>query len=239
MLNPADGPDKVCFPPDFETVDDAIDSIATDDTIVPLPVESGQRFDDQFIHFRHKHGSYWRWVRPVFDGPTKSDANARIEFRPLSGQPTVRDAVAFQAVFAGLMESLPRCEHPVGELDWKLARDNFYAAMRNGLQADFDWLTANGTETTDHEQLYQELFEHARDGLEMRGLSDEEVDKYVEPLRQRFERRLSPARWKHNRVKRQVSRNVPLTEAVWEMQSAYLQNQRETLIEGSFIDWLV
>ncbi len=87
VLNPPDGdstPPKVCFPPDFDTVEDAIDDIVADDTIVPVDLPSGTRFDDDFVHLRHKHGSYWRWVRPVFEGATRSAANARIENRLLA-----------------------------------------------------------------------------------------------------------------------------------------------------------
>ncbi|MHB9287496.1 hypothetical protein ACKVMT_10730 [Halobacteriales archaeon Cl-PHB] len=241
VLNPPDSSrdeGKVRFPPDFATVEDAIDDIAADETIVPMDVASGNRFDDDFVHFRHKHGSYWRWIRPVFDGPTRSAANARIEFRPLPGQPTVRDAVAFQAVFAGLMESLHRREHPVGRLDWKTARENFYAATRDGLRAEMAWITADGVETTDVETICGECLEYATDGLELAGLSTEQARRYVQPLRERLERRTTPARWKHDYVARQVEAGVPLGEAIWGMQAAYVENQTETLIEGSFVDWL-
>jgi hypothetical protein len=241
VLNPPpehDEAPKVCFPPDFETVEDAIDDVAADRTIVPMDVTRGERFDDRFVHFRHKHGSYWRWVRPVFDGATRSDANARIEFRPLPAQPTIRDAVAFQAVVAGLMESLPRREHPVRQLDWETARDNFYAAARNGLEADLSWITAAGERTTEVDAICGECFEYARDGLELRGLTTQEARLYVRPLRERLDRRMTPARWKHHRVRRAVEDNVPLAEAIWGMQSAYVDRQAETLIEGSFVDWL-
>jgi hypothetical protein len=241
VLNPPPGADedpKVCFPPDFDTVDDAIDAIAADRTIVPMTVEDGTRFDDRFAHFRHKHGSFWRWIRPVFDGATRSAANARIEFRPIPAQPTIHDAIAIQALFAGLMESLGRREHLVRELDWDTARENFYAATHDGLEADIDWITADGERTSDAETIYTECFEFARDGLELRGLSTEEARRYVRPLRERFDRRMTPARWKHHRVRRAVEDNVPLAEAIWGMQSAYVDHQAETLIEGSFVDWL-
>ena len=238
VLNPPERADKVCFPPDFETVEAIVDDIVEDATIVPMPIEEGRRFDDRFVHFRHKHGSYWRWVRPVFDGATRSLANARIEFRPLSAQPTIRDAVAFQAVFAGLMESLPRREHPVGELDWATAEENFYAAVRDGLAADLTWITLDGTETTACAELYGELFEHARDGLELRGIPTETARQYIRPLRERADRGISPARWKHDRVKERVDVGIPLTEAIWGVQSEYIDKQRETLIEGTFADWL-
>jgi len=241
VLNPPEGhgePPKVCFPPDFVTVEDAIDDIAADTCIVPMDVAPADRFDDAFAHFRHKHGSYWRWVRPVFDGATRSEANARIEFRPLPAQPTIRDCVAFEAVFAGLMESLPRFEHPVRGLDWETAEANFYAAARDGLQADITWLTTDGAETTDIDVICNELFEYARDGLEGRGLSAEQAHEYIRPLRERLDRRTTPARWKHERVRSAVEAGVPLTEAIWGTQAEYVDNQSGTLIEDSFCDWL-
>ncbi|PSP33577.1 hypothetical protein BRC64_03410 [Halobacteriales archaeon QH_10_67_22] len=238
-LNPVaeDRPDKVKFPPDFDSVDAIVDAVVDDEMIVPSTVEPAGRFDDAFAHFRHKHGSYWRWVRPVFDGASRSAANARIEFRPLPAQPTVPDAVSFQAVFAGLMESLPRVEHPVSGLDWETARENFYAASREGLQADLTWVTNDGTETTAIDRIYGELFEAAREGLEHRGLSTERAHRYVRPLRERVDRRTTPARWKHDHVAAAVDDAVPLAEAVWAMQSQYVDQQRETLLDGSFVDW--
>jgi hypothetical protein len=237
VLNPADDP-KVCFPEDVASPDEAVDRIAADQTVVPMLVEEGNRFDDRFAHFRHTHGSYWRWVRPVFDGPTRQAANARIEFRPLPGQPTVRDSVAFLASLAGLMESLPRREHPVYDLDWELAESNFYAAAEDGLQADLRWLDRDGDPTTDTAVIFDELFEHARDGLQLRGLDERESDYYLGPLEARVERGITPGRWKFDRVADSVDRGVPFTEAIWEMQSAYLDRQADTLVEGCFIDWL-
>jgi len=241
VLNPPPGAaeqPKVCFPPDFETVEAAIDDIVADTAIVPQDVTPSGRFDDAFLHLRHKHGSYWRWVRPVFEAPSQSSANARIEFRPLPAQPTIRDCVAFEAVFAGLMESLPRREHPVRRLDWERAEENFYRAAADGLQADLDWITNDGTETTAIEAICGECLEFARDGLELRGLSTDEARQYIRPLRERLDRRTTPARWKHDDVRSRLEENVPLAEAIWGMQSAYIDRQQETLIEGSFADWL-
>ena len=241
VMNPpadSDEPPKVQFPPDFETVEDAIDDIATDTTIVPQAVTESNRFDDALLHLLHKHGSYWRWVRPVFEAPSRSAANARIEFRPLPSQPTVLDSVAFEAVFAGLMESLPRREHPVRGLSWSQAESNFYAAVRDGLGARIEWITADGSETTAIEEICGECLEFARDGLELRGLSTQTARRYIRPLRERLDRRTTPASWKRTRVRDQIDDGVPLTEAIWGMQSRYIEAQRETLIEGSFTDWL-
>ncbi len=238
LNDPAAAEGKVRFPRDLGSVDEAVDRIVDDDTIVPMPVEPGERFDDQFPHFRRKHGTYWRWVRPVFGGPTRSAANARIEFRPIPSQPTVRDSVAFLAAFAGVLESLTRLEHPVVELDWQIARENFYGAMRDGLEADLTWITNDGKETTDSLELYEDLLAHAEDGLTNRGLTEEQAAKYLYPLRRRVRQRVTPARWKHEMVSDALEDGASLEEAIATMQRDYVRRQEETLLEGSFADWI-
>ncbi len=237
LNDPTTGPGKVRFPRDIESVEEAVKRIATDDTLVPMPVERGDRFDDQFAHFRRKHGTYWRWVRPVFDGPTRSAANARIEFRPIPAQPTIRDSVAFLAMFAGLMESLPSLEHPVYDLDWEHARSNFYNAMRDGLETDLEWITNDGQPTTALETIAEDLFAHAADGLSSRGLSSDEIASYLSPLEQRVRQRRTPARWKHALVTSEVENGASLSDALDTMQRRYVECQRETMLEGSFSDW--
>ncbi|WP_312907985.1 hypothetical protein [Natronosalvus caseinilyticus] len=237
LNDPSAGAGKVRFPHDLESVEEAVERIATDDTLVPMPVGDGDRFDDQFAHFRRKHGTYWRWVRPVFDGSNRSAANARIEFRPIPAQPTVRDSVAFLVAYAGLLESLTHLEHPVRELDWEIARENFYAAMRDGLAADLEWITNDGQTTNDTESVYADLFAHAEDGLSSRGLTDEEVAAYLHPLRRRVRQGLTPARWKYELVADEVASGESLAGALEVMQRRYVEQQAETLFEGSFADW--
>jgi len=237
VLN-AEGVRKVKFPKDIASAEAAIDRVAEDRVFVPMPVERGDRFDDAFAAFRTKHGTYWRWVRPVFGGATRSSANARIEFRPIPGQPTVRDSIAFQAAFAGLIEAMHAHDHPLDDLDWRDARSNFYAAMRDGLSASISWITADGDPTTDRDRIYDDLLEAAETGLEMRGLDGREVDRYLDPLRVRVDRDVTPARWKHRDVARRVDAGADLGDAIRSMQQAYITRQSETLIEGSFADWL-
>jgi glycerol-3-phosphate dehydrogenase len=136
------------------------------------------------------------------------------------------------------MVTLPRVEHPVRGLDWETARENFYAASREGLAADIEWITTDGATTTATDRIYSELFEAAREGLESQGLSTEQARRYVRPLRERADRRMTPARWKHDHVAAAVDGNVPLAEAIWGMQSEYVDHQTETLLDGTFVDWL-
>ncbi|MFB6269141.1 MAG: hypothetical protein ABEH83_04300 [Halobacterium sp.] len=237
VMNPEDGPRKVRFPRDVDSVEDAVDRVVEDPPVVPASVDAEGRFDDAFAHIRHKHGTYWRWVRPVFGGATRSAANVRVEFRPLPGQPTVRDSVAFQAAFAGLLQSMVATDHPVRELDWETARENFYAATFDGLDADLAWITADGRRTHNTEELYADLFEHAADGLERRGLSNDDAAAYLRPLRQRVDRGVTPASWKRDRVRRHLADGASFADAVTAMQREYVQRQRDTLVDGDFASW--
>jgi hypothetical protein len=233
VLNPRDGPDKVRFPRDISSIEEAIDRIVEDDLLVPMPVEDGE-----YGAFQTKHGTYWRWVRPVFGGASGSRANARIEFRPIAAQPTVRDTIAFQAAFAGLMESLPATDHPVADLDWETARDNFYRAADDGLCATLTWITGDGERTTDTETMFADLFEHAAEGLRSCGISEETIGRYVGPLRRRVRHELTPARWKLQQVRRELEDGASFGDAITAMQRRYFRRQSETLLDSDFGAWI-
>ena len=237
VLNTATETDKVVFPEDIDTLEAAIHRVVDDEVIVPMDVDRGDRFHDNFATLRRKHGTFWRWVRPVFGGASRSAANARIEFRPLPAQPTVRDSMALTVAFAGAMEGLTRTEHPVGDLPWEAARENFYRAVRNGIDADIEWILADGTETTDSTAAITDLLDHAAEGLRAVGLDDEAVDAYLQPLMWRVDNELTPAGWKREQVRGRVDDGDSLSEAIHGMQQAYITNQSETLIDGDFRGW--
>jgi hypothetical protein len=238
VLNEPGSYEKVRFPEDISSVDEAIENIVEDAVMVPMPVEEAGRFDDQFAHFRRKHGTYWRWVRPVFDGSSRSSANARIEFRPLAAQPTVRDSVAFLAMYAGLLERMRQHRHPLYYLDWREAKANFYDAMRDGLDAEFDYITTEDEKTTDTETMFIDLFEEARAGLVSRGFAEDQAAEYLWPLRRRARHGITPASWKRERVRSNLDAGMDFAAAVETMQRTYFDKQRESLLTGTFADWV-
>lgn len=237
MMNPDEGPQKVRFPKEITTPEEAVQHVVEDFTIVPAQIDAGERFDDAFVHFRHKHGSYWRWVRPVFDGPTKDAANVRIEFRPIPAQPTVTDTVAYLATFAGLMVGLFEQNHPVADLPWSTAQENFYAAARSGLEAELSWITSDGHQVTDTEQLYNDLFTVARSGLQAQGFEAPVINRWIAPLEDRLDRMETPADWKRRRARQVLADGATIEEAIYDAQKQYLSQQRQTLLTGRFADW--
>jgi len=237
VLNDPERPDKVRFPRDVEETAEAVDRLAEDPPIVPQCRDDDHRFDDQFVHLRHKHGSYWRWVRPVFEGASKAEANARIEFRPLPAQPTVRDSVSLLATVAGALRAFVHTDHPVSTQPWETARENFYAAVHDGLDADLQWITAHGQETTDTDAIYADLFDHARQGLELQGFGTDTAEEYLRPLRQRIERETTPADWKLERLRHHAGQGHTLAGAIAAAKRDYLREQSDTLVDGTFTEW--
>jgi hypothetical protein len=237
MMNPSEGPAKVRFPRDIDAPEDAVARVVEDPVLIPAEISAGERFDDAFVHFRHKHGSYWRWVRSVFGGESEAAANARIEFRPLPGQPTVADTVALVATLVGVVTELHESGHPVAELDWATARDNFYAAVRNGLGAEMTWITADGERMTDRDRTYADLFDAAAAGLARHGVDPERAADWLDPLRARVERGLSPADWKRRWVAAEMDDGASPAEAIRATQRRYVDLQSETLFDGNLVDW--
>lgn len=229
---------KVRFPRDVWQIEEAIDRIAADPVLVPLRTDETGRFDDEFGTLRTKSGTYWRWVRPVLDGATRGTANARIEFRPIAAQPTIRDSIAFQAAFAGLMEALPALEHPVIDLDWETAEENFYGAVRDGIDARLDWITIEGNETRDPRAVYEDLLDHAAEGLRTRGLTEEAVGRYLGPLRRRVRHGMTPAAWKLRTAREHVNAGASLETAIEETQLEYFRRQHASVFDGDFTDWI-
>ncbi len=63
-------------------------------------------------------------------------------------------------------------------------------------------------------------------------------DACYDCLRARVENRTTPADWKVSRVREYLADGDSFADAIASMQRDYVREQRETLLEGSFADWL-
>ena len=234
--------EKACVPRDLETAEDVVDRLVDDSTCAPFLLEWEREGDDDLENescweLIHKYGTYWRWVRSVIGGEAGGDGEGRslrIEYRPLPTQPSADDVISLHCLTIGLIRGLVAAEHPIVELPWTDARAGFYGAVRDGLEAELHWITADGERTTDPERIYPEVFSFARRGLRVQGLSDARAAARLEPLATRWERRTTPSRWKKRRVAARIDAGEPLADAIEAMQREYL---RRSQAGEPFVEW--
>src|ERR1700682_4893273 len=139
------------------------------------------------------NSTVWRWNRACY-GVADGIAQLRIENRALPSGPTVQDEVANTAFFVGLMVAFP---HEYGEIARRLsfddAEENFFAAARHGLNAQFNWL--DGKSHTASSLVLDHLLPLARQGLVNAEVSSADVDKYLGIIEERVRSRQTGARW--------------------------------------------
>ena len=235
---------KVRVPRDIDATSEIVDRVLADDPYAPflrewLADDDRETLADRLWEFTHKRGTYWRWLRCVVGGDHIDDANdthsLRIEYRPIPTQPTVTDIVGLQALVVGGVRGLVAADHPLTTLPWEAAEESFYAAMADGIDAELAWVTADGEQTADSDVVFAELFEYARHGLELSGLSSDAIDNYLAPIEARVAAGLTPSAWKKQQVRERLADGDDFENAIEGMQQEYIQRSRES---DSFAEWL-
>jgi CBS domain-containing protein len=158
------------------------------------PFEDLEKGDVPQLNALRLHGgTIWRWTRPCY-GITEGKATLRIENRLLPSGPTVRDEMANAAFWLGLMASAAREEtDPSREIEFDAAQENFLAAARLGLSAQFSWL--KGRTVPAQQVIKEELLPRAREGLASAGIDPGEAGTYLDVIAERVESGQTGARW--------------------------------------------
>ena len=183
--------------------------------LLPMPqTESSARYP----HLRLHNGAIWRWVRPLIGFDAAGQGHVRLEQRVLPSGPTVLDMVANAALYFGLAHALAQQPGALEtDLPFGVARDNFYAAARLGLQAELTWLDGRRYPAR---QLNLEIgLPLARRGLRDFGLSGAEIEHYLGVVEARLRSGQTGAAW-------QLQRLAQVGGDVHRMMDDYLDNQR-------------
>ena len=170
-------------------------------------------------HLRLHNGTIWRWNRPLIGFDDDGTPHLRIEHRVVPGGPTLTDSIANAACFFGLMQSLGTdavLSAPL--LPFSMARDNFYAAARYGLDAQVNW---------GHEQkkslqrlILDDLLPLARHGLEQLSLDVTDIDRFLGVIQARVETGQTGAAWQRAFIARHGTDWQGLTLAYREQQDS-------------------
>ncbi|MCB9869166.1 MAG: CBS domain-containing protein [Planctomycetes bacterium] len=142
---------------------------------------------------RLHNGTVYRWNRACY-GIHEGKPHLRIENRVLPSGPTILDEVSNAAFYFGLMSGLANEYDDIAHvMPFDHAKENFHAAARHGLRAQFTWVDGNVVGAP--ELILEQLLPRARAGLSSVGIDAADIDRYLGCIEARVERRMTGARW--------------------------------------------
>jgi len=142
---------------------------------------------------RMHNGTIWPWNRACY-GVTGGIAHLRIENRALPSGPTTIDEVANAAFFIGLMSGMLDEYGEISRLmTFDEAKENFFAAARHGLNAQFAW--TGGTSYTAPSLILDRLLPLARYGLMKYQVDSTDIDRYLGTVEERVRSGQTGAQW--------------------------------------------
>ncbi len=183
--------------------------------LLPTSFEDGA---DRLQHLRLHNGTIWRWNRLLIGFGDDGAPALRIEHRVMPAGPTIADMLANAALYVGAARFLAGLrDAPEAEISFAAARENFYRAAREGLDARLTWL--GGTEIGARELIAEELVHMAREGLLLLGVDRDDAHRYLDLIRARARAGQTGARWQRAYIDKRGLDTFSLT-------AEYLANQR-------------
>lgn len=146
-----------------------------------------------FAHLRLHNGTLWRWNRLLIGFDDTGAPHLRIEQRVMPAGPSVPDMLANAAFYYGAVHMLATATAPPeAALPFHEARDNFYRAARDGLDARLTWLHGHQIGAA---ELLEQLLPLAREGLQRQDIAGNDIDRYLDLLAVRLRTRRNGAAW--------------------------------------------
>ncbi len=169
------------------------------------------------------NGTVWRWNRGIYD-VVDGVPHLRVENRVLPAGPTVADTMANCALYYGLLRTLvDTTPAPWVEFAHADAEKNFYAAARDGIEAELAWPGRTGTVPVT-ELVTEELLPLAHQGLLSGGTTQDDADTYLGTIARRCEKRTNGAVWQVKAAEQLEAAGASRDEALAQMVGLYRQN---------------
>ncbi len=142
---------------------------------------------------RLHNGTVYRWNRACY-GWAESGAHLRIENRVLPAGPTILDEVANAAFYYGLMSGVTsEYEDITKVMEFDDAKNNFFAAARHGLGAQFRWV--GGETFTASGLILERLLPLARAGLRRSQIDEEDISRSLDIIEARVRSQQTGSTW--------------------------------------------
>lgn len=138
------------------------------------------------------NGTIWKWNRVCFGSDGKI-AHLRLENRYLPAGPTTLDEIANATFWVGLMRGMPQEYRQIwNSMEFLEAKDNFLKAAQHGLDVELSW---RGRTKNARQLILDELLPMAQKGLEMQGVDEADIDRYLSVIEHRTVKRMTGSRW--------------------------------------------
>ena len=176
--------------------------------LLPMPFDSGA---NELKHLSLHNGTIWRWNRPLIGFNADGTPHLRIEQRVMSSGPSVPDNIANMALFFGLVHFYATRDIPAEtQIEFALARDNFYTAAQHGINDRINW---PGCERCSiRHLLLNRLLDEAETGLRDLGINEADIDYYLGIIEARAEHNQTGSDWQRAFIKHQGFDMQRLTE---------------------------
>ncbi|WP_052664101.1 glutamate-cysteine ligase family protein [Nitriliruptor alkaliphilus] len=167
------------------------------------------------------NGTVYRWNRPIYD-VARGKPHLRVENRVLPAGPTVVDTVANAALYYGLVRELAGSDEPIErQLSFTAARDNFFTAACDGIEAELFWPSTGNVPAS--ELVLRTLLPLAHSGLDAWLVDRRDRDHYLGVIEQRCLKRQTGAGWQVRTFRAFRDRGLERREALTEMTRLYLE----------------
>ena len=157
-----------------------------------LPIIANDE-NNPFHHIQLHNGTIWRWNRPLIGFDPDGTAHLRLEHRTCAAGPSIVDNIANIAFYVGLVHYLANLDQcPEDNLDFKSATNNFYNCAQQGFDAEIKWIDHKTYTIT---KLLHNLVPVVKQQLEIIGLDQNDIDKYIGIIEQRIKTKQNGANW--------------------------------------------
>ena len=174
---------------------------------------------EALAHLRLHNGTIWRWNRPLIGFDAAGRPRLRIEHRVMPAGPSIIDCIANAALYFGSVTALAGQDPaPEARLPFRDARANFYAAARDGLDAEIRWLDGYRGRAVD--VVATELLPLALGGLISLGIEPAEADHWLAIIAARMRSGQTGTAWQRAWVARNGRDPAALTAAYLERQQS-------------------
>lgn len=166
---------------------------------VLLP-QCSDRPPEKMDHLRLQNGTIWRWNRPIVGWDEDGTPHFRMEQRVVPAGPTIIDSMANAAFYYGLVTGFAENDiRPHQQCQYHTARDNFYLAAHDGLDARIRWEQIDDRPI---DELICDLFlPMAHAGLEQLDIAKADRELYLGIIEQRARTGQTGAVWQRRFVK--------------------------------------